>query len=116
MLFNLVCSLVFLAPATAQGEFSHTIEHSYRVLILFAEVDWDYEEDYPPDYSGEYGDYSGSGEEGWEGDYDYQSGEGSGDYYEYETKYYHIPYCPQRQGETGIVGVLRGRTQTLWLY
>ena len=63
----------------------------------YSELEYDYE-DYQ---SGDYDDYyEASGEEEYE---DYGSGESSGDFYEYETKYYFIPYCHkhEEQQQTG---------------
>ena len=58
----------------------------------YGELEYDYE-DYQ---SGDYEDYyDASGEEDYEEDYG--SGEGSGDFYEYETKYYFIPYCHKHE-------------------
>ena len=51
----------------------------------------DYEDYDDPEYSGGYDeeDYDDYGEED----------EASGDFYEYETKYYYIPYCHKHKGE-----------------
>ena len=54
------------------------------------------EYDYEDYQSGDYEDYyDESGEEEY-GDYG-SAGESSGDFYEYETKYYFIPYCHKRE-------------------
>ena len=55
------------------------------------------EYDYDDYQSGDYEDYyDDSGEEEY-GDYGSGDGDSSGDFYEYETKYYFIPYCHKHE-------------------
>ena len=94
---KLLLLLVCIASVTSgQGGYRRgNVKMILRLCFLFAE---DYEDDYYDEYqSGDYEeDYydEASGDEEYE---DYGSGESSGDFYEYETKYYFIPYCHKRE-------------------
>ena len=81
---------------------SKKVEYS---LNLFIE-DYDYEEEYYDEESGSgeeyYDEYSGGYGEDYE---DYEDGEESGDLYEYETKYYFIPYCHKHKGELWTLSI-----------
>ena len=93
---KLLLLLVCIASVTSgQGGYRRGNVKILRLCFLFAE---DYEDDYYDEYqSGDYEeDYydEASGDEEYE---DYGSGESSGDFYEYETKYYFIPYCHKRE-------------------
>ena len=95
---NIILILFFTARVSSLEGRQVTVLVERRVLASFdsedyGEVDYDYE-DYQ---SGDYQDYyDDSGEEEYD-DYAGSGDESSGDFYEYETKYYFIPYCHKRE-------------------
>ena len=95
---NFILILLLAARVSSlEGRQVTVLEESWDSLAScdsedYGEVEYDYE-DYQ---SGDYQDYyDDSGEEDY-GDYD-GSGDSSGDFYEYETKYYFIPFCHKHQ-------------------
>ena len=72
-------------------------------FIDYDDYEDEYEEDYYDDsgsgeyYEEDYDDYSGSYPNEDYDEYDSED-EISGDFYEYETKYFYIPYCHKHKG------------------
>ena len=96
---KLILLVIFSATVTSlAGTLTRCRLYVLRWQTLVSEdyqdQDYDYEDDYESgDYEEDYYDESGVNE-----DYEeYSSGESSGDFYEYETKYYYIPYCRKHE-------------------
>ena len=104
----IILSCVVLLKAQSNGEWKKIKKLQIKIIdIWFLSLDaYDYEDYYDGEGGSgdefeyyddvEYDEYNGRNAEDYD-DYSDDS-ETSGDFYEYETKYYFIPYCHKHEG------------------